>query len=172
RATAYSGAGGPGSALGAGEKDTKGGYRSLDVGLSRSVTQIEILSERYSIAELCRVFEINRSSYYHKLTQLKRVDEARVLLRQRVIELHGQGRGSSGARVLSAALRLEGHAVGRYKASQLMRECRVFSTQRRRHRYRRAEKEARVAPHLLKRQFRATVPNLVWCGVVESICAR
>jgi len=117
------------------------------------------------------VFEINRSSYYHKLTQLKRVDEARVLLRQRVIELHGQSRGSAGARVLSAALRLEGHAVGRYKASQLMRECRVFSTQRRRHRYRRAEKEARVAPHLLKRQFRATEPNQVWCGDVTSIWA-
>src|SRR5690606_31869138 len=67
--------------------------------------------------------------------------------------------------------RQEGHAVGRYKASRLMRESRVFSTQRRRHRYRRADEAARVAPHRLNRQFRVAAPNQVWCGDVTYIWA-
>ncbi|MNF38206.1 Integrase core domain protein [compost metagenome] len=87
------------------------------------------------------------------------------------MELHALSRRSAGARSLAAALRKDGHAVGRFLARRLMQEAQLFSSQRRRHRYRQADGEHAVAANELDRQFRVSRPNQVWCGDVTYIWA-
>tara|TARA_R110001606_G_scaffold258188_1_gene405959 strand:- start:23592 stop:23885 length:294 start_codon:yes stop_codon:yes gene_type:complete len=90
-------------------------------------------------------------------------------MRQLATELHLQSRGSAGARTLSAALRIQGVAVGRFLAERLMKEARLFSSQSRKHRYRRADGENAIAANELDRQFKVSGPNQVWCGDVRVI---
>ena len=140
------------------------GYRSLNVGLPRSVSLIEALGERYPRAELCRVFGVHRSSVYDACKRRRHVDHRRIALRQLATEFHQQSRGSAGARTLSAALRVQGVAVGRFLAGRLMKEARLFSSQCRKHRYRKADGESAIAANELDRQFTVSRPNQVWCG--------
>jgi len=119
---------------------------------------IEALGERYPRAELCRVFGVHRSSVYDACKRRRRV-------RELATEFHLQSRGSAGARTLSAALRVQGVAVGRFLAGCLMKEARLFSTQCRKHRYRKTDGESAIAANELDRQFTVSGPNQVWCGV-------
>ncbi len=127
------------------------------------------MGERYPRAELCRVFGVNRSSVYDACTRRRRIDHRRAAMRQLATELHLQSRGSAGARTLSAALRIQGVAVGRFLAERLMKEARLFSSQSRKHRYRRADGENAIAANELDRQFKVSGPNQVWCGDVRVI---
>jgi hypothetical protein len=171
RAEAHTRLGGPGTALGAGERDPRKGYRSLYVGLPRSVSLIEALGERYPRAELCRVFGVKRRSVYDACTRLRRIDHQRVALRQLATELHLQSRGSAWARRLSAVLRIQGVMVGRFLPGRLMKEARVFSTQYRKHRNREADGESAIATNALDWQFTVSGFNQVWCGDVTCIWA-
>jgi putative transposase len=132
---------------------------------------IDDLRGHYTVEELCQVFEIHRSSYYYRAQRAKTVDTARERLKARVVELHAASRGAAGARTLSAALKSEGEAVGRYKAASLMMEAGIESKQRRKHRYRQAESESAIAPNHLNRTFTVPRPNQVWCGDVTYIWA-
>ena len=132
---------------------------------------IEALGERYPRAELCRVFGVHRSSVYDACKRRRHVDHRRIALRQLAAEFHQQSRGSAGARTLSAALRVQGVSVGRYLAGRLMKEARLFSSQCRKHRYRKADGESAIAANELDRQFTVSRPNQVWCGDVTYIWA-
>ena len=123
------------------------------------------------MTDLCRVFGINRSSFYDSLKQRDRLDPERDSLRARAIELHAQSRSSMGARSLAAALTVPGQVVGRFKAGRLMKEAALQSLQRRRHRYKPCKEEARYAPNHLNRQFTVSAPNQVWCGDITYIWA-
>ena len=129
------------------------------------------MGERYPRAELCRVFGVHRSSVYDTCNRPHHVDHRRIALRQLATEFHLQSRGSAGARTLSAALRVQGVAVGRFLAGRLMKEARLFSSQCRKHRYRKADGESAIAANTLDRQFTVSGPNQVWCGDVTYIWA-
>jgi putative transposase len=135
------------------------------------VTLINTLSEHYSVSELCSAFGVHRSSFYDAMVQRSHIDKKREQLRQQVVCIHEQSRGSAGARTVSAALRAEGYSVGRYMASSLMREAGISSKQPRHHRYKIAEDESRIAPNHLDREFAVDQPNQVWCGDVTYIWA-
>lgn len=129
------------------------------------------MGEQYSRTELCRLFRVNRSSVYAARQRQARVCSRREALRRRVVELHAQSRCASGARTLSAALRNEGFSAGRYLAARLMKEAGLVSTQRRQHRYRVAKEHSAIAANELKRRFKVSRPNQVWCGDVTYIWA-
>ena len=132
---------------------------------------IDGLSERYSVSELCRTFGVQRSVFYAAQQRRARVDEQRAQLRERVIHIHARSRGAAGSRMVSAFLREEGISVGRFMARRLMREAGIFSKQTRKHRYRIAAGESRIAPNHLERAFAVSRPNQVWCGDVTYIWA-
>lgn len=117
------------------------------------------------------MYGVHRSSYYYQQGRQEHVDTERERLKTRVAELHKASRGAAGARSLSAALKGEGEAVGRYKAASLMMEAGVESKQRRPHRYRKLDAESVIAPNHLNREFAVTRPNQVWCGDVTYIWA-
>lgn len=129
------------------------------------------MGKQYPRVELCRLFGVQRSTLYDVRKRRQRVDHQRMALRQKAVELHAQSRGSAGARTLSAALRLQGMDVGRFLAGRLMKEAHLFSSQCRRHRYRRADGESVIASNVLNRHFTVSGPNQVWCGDVTYIWA-
>ena len=113
---------------------------------------------------------MSRSSYYYQRQRGQAVNTERVRLRSRVEQIHAESRGAAGARTVSARLKAEGEAVGRYKAARLMAESRLESRQPR-HRYKKTGGEAVIAPNHLNRAFTVNRPNAVWCGDVTYICA-
>ncbi len=112
---------------------------------------------------------VHRSLFYYHRAQSKKPDITREALRRRVAELHQISRCSAGARTLSRLLRNEGKDVGRYKASQLMKEAGLASKQPGKHSYRVREHVSCLAGNNLDRCFRVDAPNKVWCGDITFI---
>lgn len=110
-----------------------------------------------------------RSSLYYQRERRTRKDAERDRLRARVVALHRASRGAAGAQTLSAVLKAEGEAVGRYKATRLMTE--LESRQPPGHRYKKTGGEADIAPNHLSPAFTVEAPNRVWCGDITYIWA-
>ncbi|MFJ2581013.1 IS3 family transposase [Kitasatospora aureofaciens] len=70
----------------------------------------------YSVARLCRVMGINRSTYYARLTSRPAIAErqrAEDELAGRIREIHSSSRGAYGAARVHAESRRGGHAINR-----------------------------------------------------------
>lgn len=130
---------------------------------------IDGLREHYKIAELCRVFNVYRSSYHYRKKQANKVSPERAHLRQEVIKIHAASRGSAGARTIAGTLSQRGEFVGRYKAASLMREANLVSTQLKKHRYKTVNEQSSIAENILNRAFNVDNPNQVWCGDVTYV---
>lgn len=130
---------------------------------------IDKLREHYRQKDLLELFEVKRSSYNYYLKHSKKPDLERERLKIKVIGIHKISRSSMGSRTLSAQLKAEGEAVGRYKARRLMKEVGLESKQPGRHKYKVALKPSQVAPNRLNREFSVTDCNEYWCGDVTYI---
>ena len=127
------------------------------------------LRESFPTAILCRVFDVKRSSFYEWLQRLSRPKIEREELKGKVVELHSESREAMGSRTISKHLKAQNIAAGRSLVRTLMREANIVSKQRQPHPFRSKGVEAFVAPNLLKRNFKPTVVNQVWCGDVTSL---
>ncbi|WP_241662924.1 MULTISPECIES: IS3 family transposase [Pseudomonas] len=127
------------------------------------------LRESFPTATLCRVFDVKRSSFYEWLQRLAKPQIKREELKLKVVELHSESRGAMGSRMISKGLKAQNIAAGRSLVRALMREANIVSKQRQPHPFRSRGVEAFVAPNLLKRNFKATAVNQVWCGDVTSL---
>lgn len=134
---------------------------------SRSL--VDSLSADYPVVKVCELFGVPRSSLYEARERAEAVDPERARLRAQVTELHAESRAAAGSRTLSAQLKAEGLAVGRFKVRRLMRECGLESKQPPRRHYRKADKPSEVAPNILDRAFTVEAPNRVWCSDVTYI---
>ncbi len=121
--------------------------------------------------KLCEIFNVQRSSYYYRLSHKDLVDDERELLKQLAVDIHTDSRGAAGARTIAGELSQAGHNVGRYKAKNLMIEADISSKQAKKHKYKIAKKESKIAPNLLNRQFNVDAKNTYWCGDVTYIWA-
>jgi len=131
----------------------------------------ELSRERNNVKPLCQLFHVNRSSYYYRINTKDCVNPERERLKQLAVDIHTASRGAAGSRTIARQLRHQGEKVGRYKARNLMKEANITSKQLRRHKYKIAEEESKIAPNLLQRQFNVKAPNKVWCGDVTYIWA-
>ncbi|MEI1037051.1 IS3 family transposase [Pseudomonas aeruginosa] len=150
----------------------KKGYRSLDVGRTRSYALIDQLSEQESVEVVCSAFDVARSCYYVHRLRRRRVDARRVVLRSQVNQLFSQSRGSAGSRSILGILREEGVTIGRYRVRRLMRELGLVSKQPGSHAYKQATVERPDIPNRLNREFAVQRPNQVWCGDITYIWAQ
>jgi putative transposase len=119
--------------------------------------------------KLCDIFGVQRSSYYYRLSHKDLVDEERESLKDLARVNHANSRGAAGARTIAGEFSQAGHNVGRHKAKNLMLEANITSKQLRKHKYKIAENESKIAPNLLKRKFNVEKPNTYWCGDVTYI---
>ncbi|HHQ2920560.1 TPA: IS3 family transposase [Pseudomonas aeruginosa] len=150
----------------------KKGYRSLDVGRTRSYALIDQLSEREPVEVVCSAFDVTRSCYYAHRLRRRRVDARRVALRSRVNELFNQSRGSAGSRSILGMLREDGVEIGRFRVRRLMRELGLVSKQPGSHAYKQATVERPDIPNRLNREFAVQRPNQVWCGDITYVWAQ
>ncbi|MEF0262700.1 IS3 family transposase [Pseudomonas aeruginosa] len=150
----------------------KKGYRSLDVGRTRSYALIDQLSEQESVEVVCSAFDVARSCYYVHRLRRRRVDARRVALRSQVNQLFSQSRGSAGSRSILGMLREEGVTIGRFRVRRLMRELGLVSKQPGSHAYKQATVERPDIPNRLNRKFATERPNQVWCGDITYIWAQ
>ncbi|MEI0902619.1 IS3 family transposase [Pseudomonas aeruginosa] len=150
----------------------KKGYRSLDVGRTRSYALIDQLSEQESVEVVCSAFDVARSCYYVHRLRRRRVDARRIVLRSQVNQLFSQSRGSAGSRSILGILREEGVTIGRYRVRRLMRELGLVSKQPGSHAYKQATVERPDIPNRLNREFAVQRPNQVWCGDITYIWAQ
>ncbi|RPT47109.1 IS3 family transposase [Pseudomonas aeruginosa] len=150
----------------------KKGYRSLDVGRTRSYALIDQLSEQESVEVVCSAFDVARSCYYVHRLRWRRVDARRVALRSQVNQLFSQSRGSAGSRSILGMLREEGVTIGRFRVRRLMRELGLVSKQPGSHAYKQATVERPDIPNRLNREFATEHPNQVWCGDITYVWAQ
>ena len=127
------------------------------------------MGEQYGVSDCCRVFEVNRSSYYAWRQRQGKTNLEREALKVVLVKYHKASRGSAGARTLSEDLRGAGHQVGRYMARSLMKEAGIASRQRRPHKYKSSGVESLVAEHELEREFYVVDINKVWCADITYI---
>ncbi|WP_152989326.1 IS3 family transposase [Pseudomonas aeruginosa] len=150
----------------------KKGYRSLDVGRTRSYALIDQLSEQESVEVVCSAFDVAWSCYYVHRLRRRRVDARRVALRSQVNQLFSQSRGSAGSRSILGMLREEGVTIGRFRVRRLMRELGLVSKQPGSHAYKQATVERPDIPNRLNREFATEHPNQVWCGDITYVWAQ
>lgn len=131
----------------------------------------ELSREHGRLNKLCEIFNVQRSSYYYRLSYKNCVNPQRELLKKLAINIHTKSRGAAGARTIAGQLSQAGHNVSRYKATQLMIEANIISKQAKKHKYKIAKEESKTAPNLLKRQFNVETKNTFWCGDVTYIWA-
>ena len=125
--------------------------------------------EHRRVRPLCKLFGIHSSSYYYRIKHKDRVNPERERLKQQTIAIHTASRGAAGARTIAGQLTQQGEKVGRHKARNLMQEAMIHSKQPRRHKYKIADQQSRIAENILQRQFNVEAPDKVWCGDVTYV---
>ena len=129
--------------------------------------------EGHSIAQLCRVLGINRSTYYAWLAarpdaaeRQRAEDELAVQIRV----IHRESRGAYGVPRVHAELRRKGHAINRKRVERIMRERDIRGITRRRRRHlTQQDSKAAPAPDLVGRDFTADRPGMKLVGDITYL---
>ncbi|MGQ4365458.1 IS3 family transposase [Streptomyces sp. SAS_272] len=127
----------------------------------------------HSVAFLCRVLGVPRSTYYaHRASRPARAvrERAEELLVDEIRVLHAGSRGAYGAPRVHAALRRAGRVVNSKKIERLMRKHRIVGiTRRRRRGLTRQAKRAVFALDLIGRDFTAPRPGMRLVGDMTEL---
>lgn len=130
--------------------------------------------ETLPVAELCRLFEIPRSSYYEQRCRTpsrRALDDA--VLSVGVRAIHHASRRRYGSPRVMRTLRKRGVRVGKKRVARLMRQEGLVARPKRRFRVTtNSDHDHPVAPNLLKRNFTADAPDKVWVGDITYIWTR
>jgi putative transposase len=126
---------------------------------------------KWPIATQCRVLEVSPSGYY---AWLKRAPSKRkqsdILLGDRIEALYLQSRSTYGRPRIQSDLHDEGIFVSDKRVARLMRERKIQGASRRKSFVTTVrDKDARPAPDLVERNFRATAPNRLWVADITYI---
>lgn len=112
-----------------------------------------------------------KSTYYDYKKRSRKIDVERLSLRAIIKNLFRMTRNSAGSRTLVDLMRELGHAIGRFKVRNLMKEADLVSKQPGPHAYKLAQEERPDIPNHLDREFDVDAPDMVWCGDVTYIWA-
>ncbi|MEU6973805.1 IS3 family transposase [Kitasatospora aureofaciens] len=127
----------------------------------------------YSVARLCRVLGVNRSTYYSWLAARPAAAErqsAEDELADRIREIHAASRGAYGAPRVHAELRRKGHGINRKRVERIMRERDIRGITRRRRRHlTKQDTKAAPAPDLVGRDFTAAEPGTKLVGDITYL---
>ena len=118
---------------------------------------------------MCRVLEVNRSSYRYWCSRPDVVNPQRLKLIAELKRWFGLSNGSAGERTLVSLLATSGFKVSRWLVNKLMKQEGLVSRQLPSHKYAKAEKEHLSIPNVLDQNFKPKQPNLVWCGDVTYV---
>ncbi len=125
----------------------------------------------HAVATMCRVLEVSTSGYYawQSRTPSKRsVDDA--VLQAEIEAIHCHSRATYGVPRVHAELRAEGTYVSRKRVARLMRRSGLEGASRRKKAWTtKRNREARLAPDLVKRDFSSEGPDRLWVSDITYI---
>lgn len=130
---------------------------------------IESLKESYAVDQLCKTFDVHRSSYKYWAQRSKIIKPKRLNEMALVTSIFRESNDSAGARTIASIATDRGTGLSRYRAGRLMKQCQLVSCQQPKHAYKKAKQEHVEIPNHLDRQFTVSAPNQVWCGDVTYI---
>ena len=128
---------------------------------------------------ICRVAEVNRSSYYAWLKRPpSKREKANSHLTQKLKTLHGKSRGIYGAPRLTVQLKAQGYTCSRNRVANLMRKAGLFGCAKRKFRAMittNSKHNMPISPRLFeieKKEAFPQAPNRVWVGDQTYILTR
>lgn len=122
---------------------------------------------KYSVTELCSVFNVSMSSYYYKPVLPNLVDINFITL---IKAISSESRNSYGKRRIQAELNGRGHEIGLHKTASLMSKANIVAIRpKKKHYYPNSGQEHKYAPNLLKREFYPETHNTHWVGDITYI---
>lgn len=130
---------------------------------------IKSLQESWPVNRLCKLFQVQRSSFRYWRQRPNQLDPQRLRLIAEMKHWFRLSHGSAGQRTLVQLLEDSGFKVSRYLVSKLMKQAGLISCQLPTHKYAKAEKQYLTIPNSLGRAFNVAAPNQVWCGDVTYI---
>ena len=128
--------------------------------------------DRYPVRTLCKVLGVSPSGFY---AYVKRPPSARAVqdaaLLDRIEHYHARSRGTYGAPRIHRDLREEDDVcVGQKRVARLMRQAGIVGvTRRKRVCTTRRDRNGRVAPDRVDRDFTASAPNALWVADITYI---
>jgi len=130
---------------------------------------ISQLQESFPTHLICHTFQVNCSSYYAWKKRTLFPSLAKLKELSVIIAIHAESNRSAGARTLSTIANQRGFSISRYRATNMMKELGIESTQPPSHKYKKVEKPHPEIFNILNREFDVEKPNTVWCGDVTYI---
>lgn len=123
------------------------------------------------VSLLCRVLGVSRSGYYawreRPPSRRSREDAA---LTERIERIHLRSRETYGYPRVHAELRALGVRCGRRRVARLMRKAGLRGCLRgKRRRTTRRDRDAAPAPDLVRREFTAPAPDLLWLADITYV---
>ena len=125
--------------------------------------------ESHAVARLCRVLEVNRSSYRYWRGRPQKVPVQRLKLIAELKRWFGLSLGSAGQRTLVSLLATSDFKVSRWLVSKLMKQEGLVSRQLPQHKYAKSEREHLCITNVLGRKFKPEKPNQAWGGDVTYV---
>jgi len=125
----------------------------------------------FSIAGMCRVFEVTRQGYYAYVRSLQSPRIAReAALLERIARIHRESRETYGSPRVLDALQRQGLRIGKRRVERTMRGAGLIGVKRARHKVTtRANPAHPTEPNVLARDFSATRPNEKWVTDITYI---
>lgn len=129
------------------------------------IAAIKRLKDIYSIHALCRILQVNRSTFYHhefrapKKTQLELQDD---ILRSLIKEIFEHSCQRFGCRRIRAKLRENGYIVSERRISRLMKEMNLSAQGPIPKLNSANDRQYQYYPNRLQRNFITKAPNMVW----------
>lgn len=127
---------------------------------------IEAEKHQHAVSLLCRVLEVSRAAYYRwKASPLSSRAAANLVLLEKIRTAHADSGGKYGSPRIYAELQEQGVRASRGRIARLMASSGIVGRRGRR-RIRTTIPAQKPAPFgdLVKRRFKATEPNELWCG--------
>ena len=133
--------------------------------LPERLAAIDTYQKEFSIHALCRVLQVNRSTYYHHAlrspvkTQLQIEDEA---LKPLIAEIFAKSKARFGARKIRSKLIELSYVVSERRILRLMKELGLSSAESKPRLNSANDRQHQYYPNKLKRNFLTDAPNKVW----------
>jgi len=126
---------------------------------------------RYPVAKMCKVMNINSSSYYYWTKNPESMRKKRdKQLGTKIQEIHKQSMGIYGSPRITKELKMQGEKVSNKRVSRLMKKYDISSKIKRKYRSTTNSKhDYPVAPNVLNREFNATKKAQKWVSDITYL---
>ncbi len=141
------------------------------LGSTRIFEFVKVNQANHSIAAMCRLLEVSASGYHGwRDRPASARSQADAALLARIKAIHATSRRTYGAPRIHAELAADGISVGRKRIARLMRAAGLKGISRRKWvRTTQRAKDARPAPDLVARDFKAEAPDRLWVADITYI---